>query len=84
MNESTVRSPWWSHVLFVAIGLGLWFWTQNLIGEQQHEKGTIGDTVHVVLASPNLYLQTHRATASALLIVSSAVIDVLGIFLLLR
>lgn len=84
MTESTARSPWWSHLLFVIIGLGLWFWTQNLIGEQQHEKGTIGDTVHDVLAAPNHYLQTHHSAASALLIASSAVIDALGIFLLLR
>lgn len=84
MNTSVAHSPWWSHLLFVAAGLGLWFWTQNLIGEQQHERGTIGDTIHVLLAEPNLYLQTHRSSASALLIVSSAVIDVLGIFLLLQ
>jgi hypothetical protein len=84
MNTSVAHSPWWSHLLFVAAGLGLWFWTQNLIGEQQHERGTIGDTVHVLLAAPNLYLQTHRSSASVLLIASSAVIDVLGIFLLLR
>lgn len=84
MNESAARSPWWSHALLVVIGLGLWFWTQNLIGERYHEKGTIGDTVHTVLAAPNQYLQTHRSAASALLIVSSAVIDVLGMFLLVR
>lgn len=83
MNESTAGSPWWSRALLVAIGLGLWFWTQNLIGEQPHEQGVIGDTVHVVLAAPNHYLQAHRAAASALLIVSSAVIDLLGVFLLL-
>ena len=38
MIESTENSPWWSHALFVAVGLGLWCWTQNLIGEQQHEQ----------------------------------------------
>ncbi len=38
----------------------------------------------VVLAAPNLYLQTHRSAAGALLIASSAVIDALGVFLLLR
>lgn len=77
-------SPWWSHALFVVVGLGLWFWTQNLIGEQHHEPGTIGDTVHNALAVPNLYLQNHRAASNGLLIVSSALIDVLGIFLLAR
>ncbi len=83
MNKSKPSAPWWSHAIFVVVGLGLWFWTQNLIGEQQHEPGTIGDTVHDVLASPNLYLQNNRAAANGLLIVSSAVIDVLGSFLLL-
>ena len=84
MPESPVRTDWWIRLLFVAVALGLWFWTQNLIGEQHHETGSIGDTVHRVLAVPNLYLQTHRSAASTLLIVSSAVIDALGIFLLLR
>jgi hypothetical protein len=84
MSESRPGAPWWSHAIFVVVGLGLWFWTQNLIGEQHHEPGTIGDTVHNVLAAPNLYLQSHRPVASALLIVSSAVIDGLGVFLLVR
>jgi len=78
------KSPWWSHALFVVIGLGLWFWTQNLIGAQSHEKGTIGDSVHELLAAPNHYLQTHRTASNALLICSSAVIDLLGIYLLLK
>lgn len=83
--ETTVKhAPWWSHTLFVIVGLGLWFWTQNLIGERPHQPGTIGDTVHDILAAPNSYLQSHRATASLLLIISSALIDVLGIFLLVR
>lgn len=84
MDKPASSTPWWSHALFVVAGLALWFWTQNLIGEQHHEPGTIGDTVHHVLATPNLYLQNHRVAADALLIVSSALIDTLGIFLLAR
>ncbi len=35
MNESTARSPWWSHLLFVAVGLGLWFWTRGMMRDLQ-------------------------------------------------
>ena len=72
----------WIRILFVIAGLGAWFWTQSLIGSRQLEPGAIGDGVHELLASVNQYLHNHPSAASALLIVSSAVIDILGLFLL--
>jgi hypothetical protein len=71
-------------VLFVVVALAAWFATQRLIGERAAYAGAIYDAVHVWLEAPHRYLQEHPAAASGLLIVSSAVIDALGIFLLLR
>ena len=42
----------------------------------------IGDGFHSATAAANLYLHTHPATANDLLITSSAIIDLLTLFLL--
>lgn len=73
-----------ARILFVIVGLGLWFGTQWLIGARTLDSGAIGDGVHVWLAGANEFLHQHPVAADALLIFSSAVIDALGIFLLLR
>jgi len=62
--------------------LVFWFWTQSLIGARPAPANRIGDGLHSATAPLNLYLQTHPPAANALLIVSSAIIDLLGIFLL--
>ncbi len=64
--------------------LVIWFWTQSLIGARSLPASGIGDGVHAATASLNLYLQDHPGAANALLVVSSAIIDLLGIFLLSR
>jgi hypothetical protein len=64
--------------------LAIWFWTQSLIGARSLPESGIGDRVHDTTSSVNLYLHDHSRVANALLIVSSAVIDLLGIFLLAR
>lgn len=69
---------------FVVVGLFAWFWTQSLIGARSLDDGVIGDGVHDMLAAPHSYLQTHDRAANLLLICSSAVIDLLGAFLLWR
>ncbi len=69
--------------LLVTIGaLVIWFWTQSLIGSRGFRSGGIGDQLHAVTSVLNLYLHTHPAVANVLLIVSSGIIDLLGIFLL--
>jgi hypothetical protein len=65
-----------------AAALLVWFWTQSLIGSRGLPASGIGDRIHAATASANLYLHTHAAAANALLIISSAVIDLLGFFLL--
>lgn len=66
-----------------ALALVIWFWTQSLIGARAPAAaGGIGDWVHGTTASANLYLHDHPGAANILLISSSAIIDLLGIFLL--
>jgi len=65
-----------------AAALVIWFWTQSLIGSRPAPAQGIGDQIHNVTASANAYLLNHPATAKDLLIVSSAIIDLLGIYLL--
>jgi hypothetical protein len=75
------------------LGLAAWFWTQELLGTRAKPAGkeqlavagdvlTRGDAILELSRPINVYLQEHRPAANALLIVSSAMIDVLGVFLL--
>jgi PAP2 superfamily protein len=71
-------------IVLTIAALAIWFWTQSLIGARSLPASGIGDSVHAATASLNSYLQDHPSSADTLLIVSSAVIDLLGIFLLSR
>jgi hypothetical protein len=89
MSEPPEPAPWWVRGPFILIGLAGWYWTQSLVSRRSSIVGqtvcpdnAVGDAVLALLAAPNRYLQTHPAAANALLISSSAVIDVLGVFLL--
>ncbi len=67
-----------------AFAIGVWFWTQSLIGARHSPDAGIGDGLHNFTAGLNSYLQHSPSVANALLIVSSALIDALGLFLLAR
>jgi hypothetical protein len=69
-------------LVVTAAALTIWFWTQSLIGARSPPGVGIGDGVQAATASANFYLQAHPFAANALLIVSSAIIDLLGVFLL--
>jgi hypothetical protein len=69
-------------VALTAAALAIWFWTQSLIGARGVPASGIGDRIQTITAPANLYLHQHPAAANALLIVSSGIIDLLGIFLL--
>ncbi len=62
----------------------LWFWTQSLIGNRNLSSAGISDWTHVFTSSANRYLLAHTGFANALLIVSSALIDLMAIFLISR
>jgi hypothetical protein len=62
--------------------VAVWFWTQSLIGRRALPASGIGDGLHNLTAGLNAYLRQSPTAANALLIVSSALIDALGVFLL--
>lgn len=70
-------------LVVTGVVLATWFWTQSLLGARTSPvAGGIGDALHNLTASWNSYLAQDTAAANALLIVSSACIDALGVFLL--
>ena len=71
-------------LVVTAAALALWFWTQSLIGARGFPENGIGDRIHELTGAGNAYLHAHPSAANGLLIVSSAIIDLLGIFLLSR
>jgi hypothetical protein len=91
--QSPRPSPWIRLVVTVA-ALAAWFWTQSLIGarpappaEPARVAGQLlAETDRLLmLALPiNTFLRDNPTWADAVLIASSAVVDLLGIFLLVR
>ena len=78
----TFMSSWAFRLALTAVALAIWFWTQSLIGARGAPASGIGDRIHDVTGPANHYLHLHSMAANALLIVSSGIIDLLGIFLL--
>jgi PAP2 superfamily len=75
-----------ARIIAIAISLGLWFWTQWLLSRRKpstdQEDGAICDGIHRLTAPINRRLLEHPRRANALLISSSLVIDLLGLYLL--
>jgi hypothetical protein len=79
-----------SHAIFYGMRGGIvcfsmigWFTSQSLISARGMKSDFIGDGVHELTAPLHGYLASHPRQADAVLIVSSALIDALGIFLIL-
>lgn len=70
-------------IIFTAVALALWFWTQSLIGARQLSGSGITDGLHQLTAPINSYLIGHPTATNRLLVVSSGFIDAFGLFLLL-
>src|SRR3954464_5830364 len=66
----------------VAGSLVAWVWTPSLLGRRAAAPGKIGDTLLDLTAPLNRYLRERPRAANALLIVTSALIDLLGLFLI--
>ncbi|GAC1636372.1 MAG: hypothetical protein NVS9B14_15090 [Candidatus Acidiferrum sp.] len=71
-------------VALTALALLIWFYTQALIGARPLPSNGIGDGLHQLTSGLNSYFLAHTSAANALLIASSALIDLLALFLLLR
>src|SRR6266404_1461615 len=81
-GRSTLTSSLAVRLALTAVALAIWFWTQSLIGARGVPASGLGDRIHDLTASANSYLHFHPGAANALLIVSSGIIDLLGILLL--
>jgi hypothetical protein len=85
MTQAENSSHWRSlllRLLVAGIALTLWFWTQSLIGARTAPASGIGDALHDLTAGLNSYFAQNIRAANALLIVSSALIDALALFLM--
>lgn len=71
-------------LIVTGIVLVVWFWTQSLIGARAAPASGLGDALHNLTARLNTYFTQNSGAANLLLIVSSALIDALGLFLLGR
>jgi hypothetical protein len=77
--------PLWAvRVALVALGLGGWFWTQALIAKRGFPEGRIGDLLHDLSAPLHARLLAHPRVADRVLILTSGLVDLLGLFLILR
>ncbi|MFT3784518.1 MAG: phosphatase PAP2-related protein [Nibricoccus sp.] len=65
----------------VAIALVVWFWTQRLIALKATSEDKIGDRLHEWTASLHGWFLVNPKAADATLIVTSALIDLFGLFL---
>ena len=82
--SARIGASFFIRVALTAIALIIWFWSQRLIGARGAPAIAIGDRLYALTAPLNLYLHAHASAANLLLIVSSGIIDLLGIFLLAR
>lgn len=71
-------------LVVTGIALAFWFWTQSLLGGRTPPASGIGDNLHNLTAALNAYFSQNPQAADVLLIVSSALIDTLGLFLVGR
>ena len=83
-EDSNHRRNLLLRLLVTGIVLALWFWTQSLIGARIAPASGMGDAIHNLTAGLNSYFSKNSGAADALLIVSSGLIDALGLFLLGR
>lgn len=69
-------------ILITVLALAVWFWTQSLLGARAGNPDGIGDGLHRLTAPLHEFFANSPHAANLLLIVSSAGIDALGLFLL--
>ncbi len=66
----------------VGAALVLWFWTQRLLGRRAAPAGAVGDRLHDWSAPLHGWLESHPRAADGTLVASSALVDLLGLYLI--
>jgi hypothetical protein len=82
MEKKPIYSSALVRIGVTAGAIAVWFWTQSLIGARKLDGLAIGDKVHDLSAPLNHYFALHTTATNGLLIASSAIIDLLGLYLL--
>jgi hypothetical protein len=82
LNDLTKTQRIILRITVTLAAIAIWFWTQSLIGARALPAFGIGDGLHNLTAGLNAYLRQAPVAANVLLIISSALIDALGVFLL--
>lgn len=77
-------TAWAWRALVVAVGLAAWFWSQGLIARRAFPEGRIGDLLHDLTAPLHRALLARPRVADRLLVATSGLIDLLGVFVVLR
>jgi PAP2 superfamily C-terminal len=77
-----VTPPMGLRLAIVVAGLAIWYTTQALLKHRPNGSGRLGDGLHTLTARAFAFFTSHPKWADRLLIVSSLVIDGLGIFVL--
>lgn len=73
-----------ARAVIIAVGIGLWFLSQSLISVRTPPPGKIDDGMHRLLEAQHAYFVAHTSAANALMIVSTAFIDGLALYVLFR
>ena len=66
----------------IVVALALWYWTQRLISRKAMTSQGVGDRLHEWTAPLNGWFWVHSRAADLTLIVSSACIDLFGLYLI--
>ena len=69
---------------FVVLGLAIWFLSQWLLRYRPNGTGQLGDGLHAATRRVYAFLAANPKCANALLIASSFLIDLLGLFILVH
>ena len=69
-------------ILLILVGVALWFWTQKLISRKVDLGAGVGDRLHDLTTPLHAWFTRHPRVTDLTLIVTSALIDAIGIFLL--
>jgi PAP2 superfamily C-terminal len=69
-------------VFLILVGVGLWYWTQRLISRKVDLGDGVGDRLHDLTTPLHAWFTRNTAATNATLVITSALIDAIGIYLL--
>src|SRR3954468_10733237 len=69
-------------VLVIMVGVGLWYWTQKLISRKVDLGDGVGDRLHDLTSPLHGWFTRNTVATNATLVITSALIDAIGIYLL--